>query len=278
MPKRMIRDWTDSERVNSLSAQAERLFIRLMMKADDFGRFNASPRVLRGMLFPLLVDTVREVDISRWLTECEKAGLIWLYADENGRPLLEIENFGQRMDKAVAKFPERPTVGRSPPGISGNFPPEEKGREEEKEKKGTASAAELVLPFSSEEFRKAWAAFVAMRSETGKPFKPSGANAALEKLAVMGLSKAIESLRNSTAGQWSGLFDPPAKSGSPNQPESKVCHALETRFGGRLEKLSDKELRDLLRHAGLNLQVIEGCRQVQAIRAKLLEAMSKEAA
>lgn len=208
MPKRMIRDWTDSEKVNSLTAQAERFFLRVMMKADDFGRFNAAPRVLRGMLFPLLVDTVHEADISRWLAECERAGLIWLYADENDRPLLEIVNFGQRMDKAIGKFPEPSVAFRELPGISGNFPPEEKRREKEIEEKEKPAVPELVLPFESEQFRDAWSDFVAMRSEIKKPLKPTAIKLSFAKLVVMGEATAIQSLKESTANQWQGLFEP----------------------------------------------------------------------
>lgn len=127
MPKRLVRDWTDSERVNALTPQAERFYLRLIMKADDFGRFHAAPKLLRGFLFPLLIDSVREADISRWIAECEKAGLIALY-EADGKKLLEIWNFGQRLDKARAKFPHPPPTSRNfpeNPGSSRNVPAEE---------------------------------------------------------------------------------------------------------------------------------------------------------
>lgn len=129
MPKRMIRDWTDSERVNSLTPQAERFYARLLMKADDFGRFHAAPKLLRGSLFPLLIDSVREADISRWIAECEKAGLIVLY-EADGKKLLEIWNFGQRLDKARAKFPPPPKIVQDSPGISGKVRAEEESESE----------------------------------------------------------------------------------------------------------------------------------------------------
>ena len=53
MPSRILRDWTDSLRFDGLSAEAERLFTRLIMKADDYGRFHADPRLLRAGCFPL---------------------------------------------------------------------------------------------------------------------------------------------------------------------------------------------------------------------------------
>lgn len=103
MPTRILRDWTDSFVIDQLDAKAERFFVRLIMKADDYGRFHADTRLLRSMLFPLRQDA-RDTDISRWLAECEKAGLLRCYADERGRPLLQIENFGQRQ-RTDSKFP-----------------------------------------------------------------------------------------------------------------------------------------------------------------------------
>lgn len=78
MPNRVLRDWTNSDKINSVSVHAERFFTRLIMQADDFGRFHASPRLLSSYLFPLK-DDMRDADITRCLTECEAAGLIVVY-------------------------------------------------------------------------------------------------------------------------------------------------------------------------------------------------------
>src|SRR5688572_23742781 len=108
MPNRILRDWTDSYAVNELDAQEERFFIRLIMKADDYGRFHADPRLLKANLFPLLPD-IRETDISRWTAACEKAGLLRCYVDAKSRRFLEIQNFQQRMrQKTASKFPAPP--------------------------------------------------------------------------------------------------------------------------------------------------------------------------
>jgi len=66
MPNRILRDWTDSDRVNSLSAEAERLFIRLIMKADDYGRYlgGAGPRINTDLGFAIeKVDAIQELKI-----------------------------------------------------------------------------------------------------------------------------------------------------------------------------------------------------------------------
>jgi len=142
MPIRMLRDWTDSEPVNQLDDGAEVLFVRLIMKADDYGRFTANPKLIRALCFPLR-DGIRESDIARRIAECETAGLIATYSD-NGKPLLQIVNFGQRMRNGMkAKYPPPPDSAASrgvPPQVAaerGNPPPEWNGIELESEKKRT---------------------------------------------------------------------------------------------------------------------------------------------
>lgn len=103
MPVRLLRDWTDSESVNSLSANAEILFIRLIMKADDFGRFHGNVKLLRSLLFPLR-DGIRDADMSRWMAECQKAGLIRVYQVAD-KPFVEIVKFQQRTRAMQSKFP-----------------------------------------------------------------------------------------------------------------------------------------------------------------------------
>ena len=145
MPKRMLRDWTDSEPVNSLDWRDEVFFTRLIMKADDFGRFSANPKLLRSLLFPFK-DGLRDTDMTRALVACRDAGLIRLYTSAQGKPLLEIVNFGQRMDKRVAKYPGPEEDGSTPdiipenPGSSGKFPPERKGSRKEEEVEGPGKA------------------------------------------------------------------------------------------------------------------------------------------
>ncbi len=125
MPNRILRDITDSEKVNSLSAQAEVLFYRLMMKADDYGVFHAKPSLIKAALFPLRLDSIREAEISRWLAECEKAGLIVFY-DAESKPFLVIVNFGQRMRNMKKRFPSPPDEILQLAATRGNSRPETK--------------------------------------------------------------------------------------------------------------------------------------------------------
>lgn len=126
MPNRILRDWTDSEAMNSLSFQAESLFTRLIMKADDFGCFHANPKLIKGALFPLR--DIKDSDISKWLDECHKAGLIAFYS-ESSKTYLFIKNFGQRLRTMKKRFPQPNDSNLLTNG--GNPPPETKRNEVE---------------------------------------------------------------------------------------------------------------------------------------------------
>lgn len=116
MANRVLRDWTDSEKVEKLSFQAEVTFTRLFMKADDYGCFHGNPKLLKAALFPLR--DIREADLSRWLAECLNAGLIAFY-EESGKKYVVIRNFGQRLRTMKRRFPvpdsNSLTIDSSPP-------------------------------------------------------------------------------------------------------------------------------------------------------------------
>lgn len=104
MPSRILREGIlSSDRVNSLSSAAEVFYRRLMSVVDDYGRFDGRPSMLRVSCYPLRVDAVREADLSRWIAECVKAGLLVLYAVD-GKPYLEMQDFRQQA-RAKSKFP-----------------------------------------------------------------------------------------------------------------------------------------------------------------------------
>lgn len=100
----MLRDWTDSEKMNKLSVGAERFFVRLIMKADDFGRYYADPCLLRSFLYPRIVEKVKEADISKFLNECQKNDVLSVY-EVDAKLYLQINEFGQRLRIMKSKFP-----------------------------------------------------------------------------------------------------------------------------------------------------------------------------
>lgn len=104
MPNRILRDWTDSLAIDALSAEAERFFVRLIQKADDFGRYHADTRLLASTLFPLKTD-LRPSTVSQWLDECQATGILTAYTCPKGRKYLQINNFNQRTRLKQSKFP-----------------------------------------------------------------------------------------------------------------------------------------------------------------------------
>lgn len=143
MPIRMLRDWTDSESVNGLSPFAETLFVRLIMKADDYGCFHATPSLVRSFCFPLR-ETMRNTEVSRGLEELQAAGLIALYAGSDRKEYLQILNFGQRLKQSRHRFPEpQPDTGNGDPasavpevpGSSRKFPEQNKNENTEGEER-----------------------------------------------------------------------------------------------------------------------------------------------
>lgn len=103
MPNRILRDWTDSYHIERLSPEAERLFIRIIMKADDYGRFHGDPRLIRSACFPLLA-SVTDSHVDAWMKECLEAGCLIKY-QVKGRRYLAVVEFKQRLRNEASKFP-----------------------------------------------------------------------------------------------------------------------------------------------------------------------------
>lgn len=140
MPNRMLRDWTQSDKIDQVSCEAERFFVRLIMKVDDYGCFYADTRLLKANLFPLKLDKIREADMLRWMAECQKAGLIVLY-EVDQKKYMQIIEFRQRLDKAKAKFP-LPLNSNEPLTVVNDFPAElEVEKELEKKEKDIGASA-----------------------------------------------------------------------------------------------------------------------------------------
>jgi len=106
MPNRILREGIlTSESVNSLNWQEEVFYRRLMSVVDDFGRFYASPKLLRAACYPLHIDKVSDSDIGKWLTACVTAALVRVYPASDGKRYLELVKFGQQVRAKSSKFP-----------------------------------------------------------------------------------------------------------------------------------------------------------------------------
>lgn len=120
MPDRVVRQGIlASDKVNSLSWAAECFYRRLMSIADDFGRYEADPSLLRAYLYPKKLNCVSEPDVVKWMGDCSEAGLIRMYT-VNGKEYLQVEEFGQRLRAMKSKYPA-PVSNREQPSSSADI-------------------------------------------------------------------------------------------------------------------------------------------------------------
>lgn len=112
MPNRYLREsFTESERVNSVTMQAELFWLHLLVNVDDFGRCEANPELLRARLFPLRLETIRKASVSGWIAECESAQLVRRY-EIAGKQYLQMERWEKgRAEKS--KYPDPPLAGEN---------------------------------------------------------------------------------------------------------------------------------------------------------------------
>lgn len=115
MPSRIIRDSAKtSPSLAALSAEAERLFWRLTLFADDYGRFDGDYRVILAGCFPLLIEKISSDQIAQWCGELEAVGTITFYAFDTRRyghfPSWFKHQRKYPDRKNGSKFPEPPEV------------------------------------------------------------------------------------------------------------------------------------------------------------------------
>lgn len=91
-----------------LTAGAEILFYRLMVKADDFGIYYGNAKLIRSNCFPLRVDDVPADYVELWLNELVRAGLIIRYLAPDGRTYLKFSKWEkhQQIRSKKSKFPQ----------------------------------------------------------------------------------------------------------------------------------------------------------------------------
>ena len=137
MPKRCLKEEiTTSERLASLSFEAEVLWYRLLVCADDFGRFDARPIIVRSRAMPLR--DVCLTDVGQWLDELAEKGLVQIYTWDD-KPYLKICRWTERQRANASKFPDesgcyekndgQPSDKR--PTTDGRTVPEERGARSE---------------------------------------------------------------------------------------------------------------------------------------------------
>lgn len=108
MPTRYIRETiTTSETLAQVSADAERLFWRLVVVADDYGLYDGRLTTLLGKALTAFLGRISAEDVSRWLDELASVGLISLY-ESDGKPFLRLRTFVVHQGQPRAKKPKHP--------------------------------------------------------------------------------------------------------------------------------------------------------------------------
>lgn len=110
MPNRIIKEsLCSSEKISSLTDFEFRLWIGLITQADDTGRGDARPAIIKGHIFPLR-DRITVKDISVALHGLAAKGCISLY-DIDGRSYFWFPSWAkhQRIRDAKPKFPAPPS-------------------------------------------------------------------------------------------------------------------------------------------------------------------------
>jgi hypothetical protein len=108
MPNRIARDSArTSKTLAKLTDFGERGFWRLVLAADDFGRFAADPALVLAACFPRMMENVSLLMCEQMLRECEAAGLITIYEVDGAK-------YGQFV-KADKYFTRRAKHSKYPP-------------------------------------------------------------------------------------------------------------------------------------------------------------------
>ena len=83
MPNRIIKETIcESAGLSECGVFANDLYKRLIVYADDYGRFNADTAIMRARLFPRDYETITEEDIVSALTELAGVGKVAFYTPE----------------------------------------------------------------------------------------------------------------------------------------------------------------------------------------------------
>lgn len=106
MPNRILKESIcRSEEIDSLSWLEEVLFYRLIVSCDDYGRYDARTKIIKGQCFPL--KDITEKDIDKALNKLSAVGLVRVY-EAQGRPTLQLVTWEQhqRIRNKKSKYPE----------------------------------------------------------------------------------------------------------------------------------------------------------------------------
>lgn len=110
VPNRIIKEAIlRSERLSNVSVQARWAYLGLILIADDFGRLEASSRLLRVSIFPH-DDIIGEREFARWLDDLCAVDALLRYSVD-GKLYIQIQRWKNTPRASASKFPPPPRGG-----------------------------------------------------------------------------------------------------------------------------------------------------------------------
>lgn len=101
MPNRIIKESIcTSENIDQLTPFEETVFIRLMVNADDFGRFDGRAKILSARLFPLKNITPEEMTDA--MQSLVNADLVTVY-EVDGKPFIHLNSWEKHQQTRASK-------------------------------------------------------------------------------------------------------------------------------------------------------------------------------
>lgn len=221
MPQRFLRPGiTNSERWNTVSFEAQSLFIRILTLVDDFGRYDARIAILHGQCFALRND-IKPQRTAAMRSELQRAKLIDVY-EVDGREYLQIEQWQERARQDRSKFPDKSQVVEiSTPAANGSEPQPNPASIDHRPSTISPSTIDPIPSVAAvaakgslgefvsrlegiEGFEKAWSDFEQHRKEIKKPITPLAARNILETLLERP-GDAVAALRMAIRRGWQGF-------------------------------------------------------------------------
>lgn len=122
MPNRILKESIcRSDQIDSLSMLAEICFYRLIVNADDYGRFDGRPAILKSAMFPL--KEISTGEITQAMCELIDAELVECYTAD-GKPYLMLTGWDKHQQQRAkkSKYPAPDVICNHliSPDINGN--------------------------------------------------------------------------------------------------------------------------------------------------------------
>jgi len=184
--------------VAGLAIDTRLTFIGLWNYADDEGRGIADPRLIKAAIWPL-DDEVDVKVVRRHLDTLARAGLVVLYADEQGKPYFSVTHWGEH--QSISR--PRPSVLPDPAASTPRVVPEDStGEGKGREGKGKNTPASTTR--YSADFERFWTIYPVKRDKghAARAFASALKRASLDDILAGASRYAADPARDPTKSKY----------------------------------------------------------------------------